>query len=89
MALWLLISTPLAMFGSYFAFKKPVRKIYPHDYLYAAFLITELAQSIENPVRTNQIPRPIPQAPWYMHPAFTILLGGNNSLRASFKPPRN
>jgi len=32
---------------------------------------------IENPpVRTNQIPRQIPDQLWYMHPIFSILMGG-------------
>jgi len=30
----------------------------------------------ENPVRTNQIPRQIPDQLWYMHPVFSILMGG-------------
>ncbi|KAL4458390.1 hypothetical protein ABPG75_013255 [Micractinium tetrahymenae] len=30
----------------------------------------------EDPVRTNKIPRQVPEQPWYMHPAFSILIGG-------------
>ena len=30
----------------------------------------------ENPVRTNQIPRQIPEQVWYMQPSITILMGG-------------
>merc|ERR1719183_1733720 len=30
----------------------------------------------ELPVRTNQIPRVIPDQPWYIHPVFTSLVGG-------------
>ena len=30
----------------------------------------------ENPIRTNKIPRQIPEQPWYMHTALTILIGG-------------
>jgi len=30
----------------------------------------------ENPVRTNQIPRQIPEQVWYMSPIFSILMGG-------------
>jgi transmembrane 9 superfamily protein 2/4 len=30
----------------------------------------------DNPVRTNQIPRQIPEQVWYMHPVFSILMGG-------------
>merc|ERR1712194_838314 len=32
--------------------------------------------SIENPTRTNQIPRQIPKQPWFIQPALTIALGG-------------
>ncbi|MCO5568870.1 hypothetical protein L7F22_022572 [Adiantum nelumboides] len=31
---------------------------------------------IEDPVRTNKIPRQIPEQAWYMRPAFSILVGG-------------
>ncbi|CAL5229966.1 g13397 [Coccomyxa viridis] len=30
----------------------------------------------EDPVRTNKIPRQIPDQAWYMHPAFSVLIGG-------------
>jgi len=30
----------------------------------------------EDPVRTNKIPRQVPEQPWYMNPAFSILIGG-------------
>lgn len=30
----------------------------------------------EDPVRTNKIPRQVPEQPWYMHPVFSILVGG-------------
>merc|ERR1712137_1259555 len=53
--LWVGISTPLALFGSYLGFKKPVT---------------------ESPVRTNQIPRQIPEQVWYMKSYVTILMGG-------------
>jgi transmembrane 9 superfamily protein 2/4 len=32
--------------------------------------------AIEDPVRTNKIPRQIPEQPWYMQPMFSILIGG-------------
>ncbi|TQD86106.1 hypothetical protein C1H46_028279 [Malus baccata] len=32
--------------------------------------------SIEDPVKTNKIPRQVPEQEWYMHPAFSILIGG-------------
>jgi len=53
--LWVAISIPLALLGSYLGFKKPAP---------------------ENPVRTNQIPRQIPEQIWYMKPSITILMGG-------------
>jgi len=31
---------------------------------------------IEHPVRTNQIPRQVPQQPWYMNSVLSILVGG-------------
>jgi hypothetical protein len=30
----------------------------------------------QDPVRTNKIPRQIPEQPWYMHPVFSCLVGG-------------
>ena len=33
-------------------------------------------EAIEDPVRTNKIPRQIPEQPWYMHEVFAILIGG-------------
>ncbi|KAJ7515225.1 hypothetical protein O6H91_22G006100 [Diphasiastrum complanatum] len=32
--------------------------------------------ALEDPVRTNKIPRQIPEQAWYMRPVFTILVGG-------------
>ncbi|CAL0327170.1 unnamed protein product [Lupinus luteus] len=32
--------------------------------------------AIENPVKTNKIPRQIPEQAWYMNPAFSVLIGG-------------
>ncbi|CEI96078.1 hypothetical protein RMCBS344292_10248 [Rhizopus microsporus] len=54
-ALWLIISFPLSLFGSYIGFRKP---------------------RIEQPVRTNQIPRQIPDQPFYLRPIPSILMGG-------------
>lgn len=30
----------------------------------------------EDPVRTNKIPRQVPEQPWYMHPLLSVLVGG-------------
>ncbi|KAI5673116.1 hypothetical protein M9H77_13480 [Catharanthus roseus] len=32
--------------------------------------------AMEDPVKTNKIPRQIPEQAWYMHPIFSILIGG-------------
>ncbi|CDY23803.1 BnaA01g21540D [Brassica napus] len=32
--------------------------------------------AIEAPVKTNKIPRQVPEQPWYMKPVFSILIGG-------------
>jgi transmembrane 9 superfamily protein 2/4 len=32
--------------------------------------------AVDDPVRTNKIPRQVPDQPWYMHPAFSVLVGG-------------
>lgn len=32
--------------------------------------------ALEDPVRTNKIPRQVPEQPWYMHTAFSCLVGG-------------
>ncbi|URE21445.1 transmembrane 9 superfamily member [Musa troglodytarum] len=32
--------------------------------------------ALEDPVKTNKIPRQIPEQAWYMQPAFSILIGG-------------
>lgn len=55
MALYMIISFPLSVAGSYFGFRKP---------------------RIEQPVRTNQIPRQIPDQPFYLQPIPSILMGG-------------
>merc|ERR1712146_148878 len=54
-ALWVGVSTPLVLVGSYYGFKR---------------------ETIEVPVRTNQIQRHIPEQLWYTHPFFGIALGG-------------
>jgi len=32
--------------------------------------------ALEDPVRTNKIPRAIPEQPWYMNPVVSVLIGG-------------
>lgn len=53
--LWLCVSVPLVVLGSFFGYKKEV---------------------VAHPVRTNQIPRAIPAAQWYMNPVITTAVGG-------------
>ncbi|KAI8094628.1 hypothetical protein BDF21DRAFT_355377 [Thamnidium elegans] len=53
--LWLIISLPLSIVGSYIGLRKP---------------------RIEQPVRTNQIPRQIPEQPTYLRSIPSILMGG-------------
>ncbi|CDS12671.1 hypothetical protein LRAMOSA04857 [Lichtheimia ramosa] len=55
LALYLVISFPLTVAGSYFGFRKP---------------------RIEHPVRTNQIPRQIPDQPVYLRSLPSIFMGG-------------
>ncbi|KAI7889332.1 uncharacterized protein EV154DRAFT_538893 [Mucor mucedo] len=55
LGLWLLISFPLSVAGSYLGFRKP---------------------RIEHPVRTNQIPRQIPDQPTYLRSLPSIMMGG-------------
>ncbi|KAJ1495525.1 hypothetical protein T484DRAFT_1651283 [Baffinella frigidus] len=55
LCMWLGISTPLVVTGSYFGFRK---------------------QPIEFPVRTNQIPRQVPEQPWFMNAFLNVLVGG-------------
>lgn len=33
-------------------------------------------QAVQHPVRTNQIPRQIPEQVWYMHPIISVMMGG-------------
>ncbi|KAI8364031.1 hypothetical protein EDC96DRAFT_608750 [Choanephora cucurbitarum] len=54
-ALWIVISFPLSIAGSYIGLRKP---------------------RIEQPVRTNQIPRQIPDQPLYLRAVPSILMGG-------------
>lgn len=53
--LWVIISLPLSIMGSYIGLRKP---------------------RIEQPVRTNQIPRQIPDQPYYLRALPSIFMGG-------------
>ncbi|KAF3907638.1 hypothetical protein AA313_de0205611 [Arthrobotrys entomopaga] len=54
-SMWLLISVPLVLLGSWIGFKRP---------------------AYDQPTKTTQIPRQIPQQPWYLQLGPSILLGG-------------
>uniref|UniRef100_A0A673GXL8 Transmembrane 9 superfamily member n=1 Tax=Sinocyclocheilus rhinocerous TaxID=307959 RepID=A0A673GXL8_9TELE len=62
LALWFCISVPLTFIGAYFGFKK------------SPFFFKLLG--IEHPVRTNQIPRQIPEQSFYTKPLPGIVMGG-------------
>uniref|UniRef100_A0A8C1QZ99 Transmembrane 9 superfamily member n=1 Tax=Cyprinus carpio TaxID=7962 RepID=A0A8C1QZ99_CYPCA len=63
LALWFCISVPLTFIGAYFGFKKS-----------KPFFKT--SGGIEHPVRTNQIPRQIPEQSFYTKPLPGIVMGG-------------
>lgn len=86
LALWFCISVPLTFIGAYFGFKKSVSKTKcclshkllcvicdPRHPLLFFFLFSK---AIEHPVRTNQIPRQIPDQSFYTKPFPGIVMGG-------------
>jgi transmembrane 9 superfamily protein 2/4 len=85
--LWFGISVPLCFVGSYFGFRKKVMMhpttIQRHQpirwFITTAALISpprHALQKIEFPVRTNMIPRQIPDQSWYMQSLFSVVIGG-------------
>lgn len=79
LALWFGISVPLTFVGSYFGFRKRVKMHLLKN------ISTELAeyhfgmklfQAIEHPVRTNQIPRQIPEQSFYTQAIPGVIMGG-------------
>lgn len=83
--LWCGISVPLCFVGSYFGYKKPAHEVRREQACVGRVWSQKCRQSgcdpcppplTQDPVRTNKIPRQIPEQPWYMHPAFSILIGG-------------
>lgn len=81
LALWFGVSVPLTFVGAYFGFRKRVRKTrllyatYRHDVI-TYFQLFHCLQSLEHPVRTNQIPRQIPDQSIYTQPIPGIIMGG-------------
>ncbi|KJE95849.1 EMP/nonaspanin domain family protein [Capsaspora owczarzaki ATCC 30864] len=60
LAMWFGVSTPCVYLGAYFGFCCLRECLFPY----------------ESPVRTNQIPRQVPPAPWYMSWPVSVLLTG-------------
>ena len=88
LALWFCVSVPLTFFGSVFGFRKRVnivlkkRLFQKHlNYIWVMkciynYLVIYTLQPIEHPVRTNQIPRQIPDQSLYTQPLPGIIMGG-------------
>lgn len=79
LALWFCVSVPLTFVGAYFGFRKRVSlrgaaKKRTHRSLTSHLIFT--AQAFEHPVRTNQIPRQIPDQSVYTQPLPGIIMGG-------------
>ena len=70
LALWFCVSTPLVFAGAYMGFKRPVR----HDHRLRSPIHFDIFQPAQTPVRTNQIPREIPEQSLY-----TKALPGNTT----------
>lgn len=91
LALWFGISVPLTFVGAYFGFKKAVSFLLLLSIscficslsLFLCifmslnlFLFPSPLQAIEQPVRTNQIPRQIPEQSFFTKPIPGIVMGG-------------
>ena len=73
LALWFGISVPLTFIGAYFGYKKKVLKSLFANLKLKTF---KYFQPLEHPVRTNQIPRQIPDQAVYTKPLPCVLMGG-------------
>jgi transmembrane 9 superfamily protein 2/4 len=71
-AIWFMISIPLSVAGSWAGFKQPVSKT---SSLPDVNQLT-VQQAITSPVRTNQIPRQIPDSAGYLRPLPSMLIVG-------------
>jgi len=80
LVLWFGVSTPLVFVGSYFGFNKGACRSSPPSPPPPppppAHPSPTRADAVSHPVRTNTIPRQIPQQPWYMSGWLTVLFGG-------------
>lgn len=82
LALWFCVSVPLTFIGAYFGFRKRVskqlmfRSQLKHEWKLTIHPLIILFQALEHPVRTNQIPRQIPDQSVYTQPIPGIIMGG-------------
>lgn len=77
LALWFGVSVPLSFVGAYFGFRKRVSIFFlliTNNNLIPFFKY--IFQALEHPVRTNQIPRQIPDQSVYTQPIPGIIMGG-------------
>lgn len=75
LALWFGVSVPLTFVGAYFGFRKRVSS-YNYLFFYKSNSYHFLLKALEHPVRTNQIPRQIPDQSIYTQPIPGIVMGG-------------
>lgn len=62
------IPTMLALFALWFFVSMPLT--------FVGYFFGFRKQPYEHPVRTNQIPRQVPEQVWYMHPVLCLLMAG-------------
>lgn len=78
LALWFGVSVPLTFVGSYFGFRKRVRASFlrPASANFIDSSSLSFHQPLEHPVRTNQIPRQIPEQSFYTQAVPGVVMGG-------------
>ena len=71
------ISVPLLFLGYYFGYRKQVNKLNIKDSsIKTSIYFIQLLKPYSQPVRTNQIPRQVPDQVWYMNPIISTLMAG-------------
>lgn len=76
-SLWSCVSLPLTFVGSLFGFRKRVSHILNHFlWVCCMRLKRNFPQTVEHPVRTNQIPRQIPEQSFYTQFIPGLVMGG-------------
>eukprot|EP00002_Diphylleia_rotans_P032693 TRINITY_DN6881_c0_g1_i1.p1 TRINITY_DN6881_c0_g1~~TRINITY_DN6881_c0_g1_i1.p1 ORF type:complete len:209 (-),score=24.22 TRINITY_DN6881_c0_g1_i1:547-1173(-) len=63
-----ILATLLALLGMWFGICTPL--------VFLGSYFGHRKQVIENPVRTNQIARQVPELVWYLHPLFSVIVAG-------------